>query len=425
MAASSFATATIAKEQMDVSDHASLREVFEYKNGKVWVSEMAVKGLFQGSALRIGMEVVSLNNVDCSLLTPAGIQALLEADEEDCITILARLPILTPGLLITEVLRKETKESKLGLTFRMLNRKIFLTNIANGSLSSTSKLMVGMELFMINNIPCQSAEKVAQLLGESTGIITFVAGASSKTISPGRRLLKTATVEKENPSLKLGIAVSRYGEMIVIDKIHEGSLASETDLRKGMELLSINNVSCKHKTILDVEELLSMETDTVTILAEWTTGPQGDLVTGTFVKDRTNAKAGITMRYQNGKVLIKHIQEGALAATTDLDVGMWIKAVNNRDCTGLSVQKVAKILGAEDHVVTILAETTTETFEEPKEEEDSEEAEGEGDADDAEKPAEKEEGDETPNDAAAADGDQDGMVEEAIADATKPAADVC
>ncbi|CAB9500939.1 expressed unknown protein [Seminavis robusta] len=382
-----YITAAVSTSKPQDSDR-----LFDYKEGRVFISQEGVKsGLFRGTQLRKGMEVVRLNNMECALLTPAGIQALFsepppssstslgkdeeEEEEEDFVTILAARPMLQPGL-ITEVLYKETKDATLGISFRTVNNnsKVMITGITDGSQAAASNLQVGMELMRINNSTCSalSVESVAKLLHEAVGNVVLVAGLSKGWNESGRRALVTATLERSpGNSDDLGITVRRDTDgKIVVDTIAEGSLAADSNLEKGMELLSVDNVPCQTLKALDVGALLSATTGTVTILAERPPVPKGLYVTAAVKKPTPQTKVGLTMTQRSGKVLIKAIVPESICASSDLGPGMWIKSVNGQSVTKATAATVARLLGAQTSLVTILAETTDETFDDDEAKED-------------------------------------------------------
>ena len=57
-----------------------------------------------GTALRVGMDILKINNTDCSVLSADAGMKLME--KEGMVTILARKKQLPPGFLITAVIDK-------------------------------------------------------------------------------------------------------------------------------------------------------------------------------------------------------------------------------------------------------------------------------------------------------------------------------
>ena len=376
----SFVTTSVSKEAREKDDARD--RCFTYEEGKVWVSEAGVNGLFRGSPLRIGMEIHSLNNIPCEILTPDGIKTMLKKSEDEYITVLAKRPDLPVGLLMTDILRKKDPADKFGLdctASKGWRSKVVISNIKDGSLASTSRLLEGMEVLMVNNADCSrlDAQGAADTLSKqaATGNVTYVAGVSSKDVPLYTRTFVTATLETGDRPVGITVERNHYGKNVII-AIEDGSLASETELCVGMEILAVNNVSCQHRKSLDVLSLLSSTpsggtnqkssaSPSMVILAEKPVIPQGKIVTGSMVKSSPEMKVGVTMREVDGRVIIKDVNPGSLVGATDLGVGMWIRAINNKDCTKLGSKEVADMLKAEVSVITILAETTNITFEVP------------------------------------------------------------
>ena len=376
----SFVTTSVSKEAREKDDARD--RCFTYEEGKVWVSEAGVNGLFQSSPLRIGMEILSLNNIPCEILTPDGIKTMLKKSEDEYITVLAKHPDLPVGLLMTDILRKKDPADKFGLdctASKGWRSKVVISNIKDGSLASTSRLLEGMEVLMVNNSDCSrlDAQGAADTLGKqaATGNVTYVAGVSSKDVPLYTRTFVTATLDPGDRPIGITVDRNHYGKNVVA-AIEDGSLASETELRVGMEILAVNNVSCQHRKSLDVLSLLSITppsekdqessaSSSMVILAEQPAIPQGKIVTGSMVKTSAEMKVGVTMREVDGRVIIKDVNPESLVAATDLGVGMWIRAINNKDCTKSGSKEVADMLKAQVSVITILAETTNITFEVP------------------------------------------------------------
>ena len=388
---------TTAVSKADREGTSDIEKCFTFEEGKVWISEEGVKGLFHGSAFRIGMEVMSLNNVPYEILTPSGIRGMMENGDLDYITILAKKPKLPPGLIMTEVLRKEEASDKFGLdctASKGLRSKVIISKIKDGSSASVSRLLEGMEVLAVNNADTSrvDAHGAAEILSReaATGCVTYVAGVSSKSFPLHHREFVSANLEMDKVAkdCPIGITVFRnhYGK-IVIGSIQEKSLAADTKLEEGMEIMAVNNAACQNMKALDVQALLS-STDgpkIKLILAEKLPEIQGKVVIASMVKTSPDMRVGVTMREVRGRVIIKVISPDSICANTELGKGMWIKSINNKDVSGATTKQVADMLKAEMSVITVLAETTLTTDEElglimPEPEETAEAAASDGGA---------------------------------------------
>jgi hypothetical protein len=169
------------------------------QDGKIIVSELGAGGVFHGTALRVGMSILSVNNVDCMILSHSAIIALLQQTEDDTWTILARRPELTPGLIITQVMRREKAGRSIGLGIgRSRNGRVIITSIKDGSLASSTRIIPGMEFLMINNINCvgMGTLECAKMLSDAVGLVTIVAAAPEKDPMLNPPSYVTATLDE-------------------------------------------------------------------------------------------------------------------------------------------------------------------------------------------------------------------------------------
>lgn len=358
MSTASFVTATIPQQKDGVD-----KDIFTYEGGKLRISEYGAKGLFFGTALRRGMEVLTVNNVDSDVYSMSAILSLLE--EEEFVTILAKRPELPSGLLVAEAIQKEISE-EVGLEFDVSDGRLMIAGIADGSIAAKSKLMVGMQVFMIGNATCVglSPDRALDLIVDSTEDVVVVAGTPSGDAT--RRRLVVATLEKDAKDAPIGLMFMRQDGKLKISNISEGSLAADSDLTVGLDLLSINNVDCTRKRVSEVNSLLEAADAPLIILAERPQITPGVYVTGTVFKESVDTLVGVTMLQQGDNVYFKYINPDGPVAETDLQVGMMIVSINNISCAGMSVKQVVTHLRSATHLLTVLAQTTNMKFEEPK-----------------------------------------------------------
>jgi C-terminal processing protease CtpA/Prc len=331
--------------------------------GKVVITERGASTVFFGSTLRAGMEILSINNIDCSVLSPVAIVALLKQATDNW-TILARRPELVPGAMVTQVIRKESKDQSVGMTVKAKidTGRLLITSIRDGTLASATKLVPGMELLLINNKSCLGMLGVdcTKMISDAEGLLTIVAATPEDDPLVNSPVYVTATLEKEADS-KVGITLSRKQGKMVITGVAKGSLAADSDLKVGMEVLAIANINTTEMTIPDAASLLADAQGTLAILAKRPSSPPGSLVTAAITKESASQKCGVRLGLWNGKIMIKRIDAGSPAAKTDLEPGMLVKAINNVDCDHDQPNEAAKLLAAPERTVTILAETTADT----------------------------------------------------------------
>lgn len=336
--------------------------VYQEDTGKIMITETGAGGLMFGTALRDGMEVLAINNVDSALFSKVGLENLLKSKEE--LIFLAKRQPLVPDVLITEVLHKETQDAALGIGLRKHDGKIFISSIKDGTLASTTKFLPGMELVSIDNEDCQgmSAIVIAKALKNAVGDITIVASTKHDGTSKLNESvsLVTAVINKGEKDAKVGLSFVRKRGLLVITKIAEGSSAAETDLLVGMDVLSINNVGVAELSSKEASALLAEAEGNITILAKRPSLPPGSFITAAIIKEEGQPLGIKLCGLRGGGVMLKSVTPQSPASFTELEEGMVVRSINNTDTTKSSTKEVAKLLGAQVKSVTILAQTTKE-----------------------------------------------------------------
>lgn len=349
-----FYTATVEKAAGDKVGLAVAQ-----KGGSLYVTKIVEGGLVEGTGLEVGMEIATINNIDCSKKTSAEVAEILQ-EAEGRLIILAKKPPLAPGTLVTASFTKESADTKVGLKLGKSNNVIVVAGIGENSLAAGTDLEPGMVVRSINNTDCSQLDVpgAANLLIEAEGILTILAevpkgragGAGSSVIAS----LVTATAKKEK-DVPAGVVIERSnGRLTVTEIVQEGALFG-TGLRVGMEVVSINNVDVSVLSTASANELLKAA-GSLTILAKPVSLPPGTLMTAAFTKVDADTKVGLGLGVSNGTLVITKVRDGTVAATTNLEVGMVIRAINNLDCTKRSSEAAAKILKEATGTVTLLVE---------------------------------------------------------------------
>lgn len=334
---------------------------YDEATGEIKVTDTGASGILFGTALRAGMEILSINNVDASLFSKVGFENLLASQER--LIFLAKRQELKPDLLITEVLHKETADAALGIGLRKINGSLYISSIKDGTLASTSKLMPGMQLISIDNEEVDGASVlvVAKALKEAVGDVTIVASTKEGGLSKlGDVSLVTAVIEKGEKDARVGLTFVRKRGLLVITKIGEGTPAAETDLLVGMDVLSINNTDVSEMSSKEATLLLAEAEGNITILAKRPSLPPGSFVTAAIVKEEGGSVGLKLVGLRGGGVMIKSVTPLSPASFTELEEGMVIKSINNTNTTQMDTKEVAKLLKADVKALTILAQTTKE-----------------------------------------------------------------
>ena len=318
------------------------------------VSTISEKGLVYGSPLRIGMEILKINNVDCSMMTADAATTLMQQEGEH--TILARKKTLPAGFLVTGVIVKESPEVKVGLGMGTKNGLIYVTKIRDGAVGALTELQPGMIIRSIDNIDLAGVTLVdaANILANAEGTVTVAAevpGAEAVAST-----LLTATILKSKDE-KVGIALSNNGGVLFISQIRPDGLLANTDLKVGMQILAINNIQCTGLSIEDAATLLKEADGYLTVLARKPVLSPGSLVTAIITKESVDSKIGIRLSAAAGGVIvIKGISEGSLASHTELKPGMIVKSINNESTANKEATAAAKMLTGAEGTLTVVAE---------------------------------------------------------------------
>ena len=292
-----------------------------------WSKQVLIKSIdkssvFFGTGLRVGMELVSVNGIDCTVASGASaksIMTLLQDLEGSPITLLAQQARhLLPGSLFTVTLTKEAVTDKLGVGLGLGEESNMTTvkTIKDGSLASLTTLEIGMFVLSINNKNCANDQMVAsQIIAESVGPVVFlVQTPGPKTYDMDASQMVTATICKTNKLDKVGCTLVKQGDDIVIGKLFHNTLAHFTDLKVGMKLHKINNMDCVKLGLVEAQKL--MTGTNLELLAE---KPQ--LAPGHFVAAAITCADSLGMSIaqtsdRSMPYIISKISDGGLVAQT-------------------------------------------------------------------------------------------------------------
>lgn len=157
-----------------------------------------------------------------------------------------------PTILVTQVTRRQT-DGPLGIAFDMNEAgQVVVSNLRPGTLlgEQAPNLAVGMPVARINHQPIYNQHDAAQLLRDSSDLITLVTYCdeeSSEQAVPMDHLVSTS-VFKETVDVKTGFTFvydqASFG--LYLGGIKKGSLSETTGLKAGMRVWAINE--CTHFT---------------------------------------------------------------------------------------------------------------------------------------------------------------------------------
>ena len=186
-------------------------------------------------------------------------------------------------------------------------------------------------------------------------MLLFDMARIEKGTTPTKPATITAAVMKEKGG-KVGLLLGEKGNKLFVSKIVPGGLMSKTDLKVGMQVLSVNNVECNNLPVADAATILMEAEGTVTILAKQPELAPGALITVSVMKAEPDSHVGIGLGVLRGKVIVSSIKYGTPASKSELQVGMVVKGVSNVDCSKKSPKEVAKLFAESSGNVLILAE---------------------------------------------------------------------
>jgi predicted metalloprotease with PDZ domain len=267
-------------------------------NGKIIISSIRDGSLASPTQLMPGMELVSIDNEDCFGANAMIVSKMLR-DAVGKITIVASTKngnLTKSGesnadvSLVTAMLDKTEKDTRVGLTIVRKFNKLIITKISEDGLAAESDLLVGMEVLSINNkdVSDMQSSEAGALLAEAEGTLTIL--AKRPNLPPGSYV--TAAINKESSGASLGIklGVTRSGE-VVVKSVTLGSPASFTELEEGMLIKSINNVDTTKMPPRDVALLLKSPENPITILAQTTTVVAMGRASFTSMRSLTSARS--------------------------------------------------------------------------------------------------------------------------------------
>jgi PDZ domain len=171
---------------------------------------------------------------------------------------------ITSTKVVTGTFLKAGPGTRTGINVARRNSDdaIIISRIQPGTMASTTPLKPGMRLLSINDnaiTHLMTCQEVADLLINASGVVKILA-------SPG----VAGAIFKATPETKTGVTVGQTTKgKIFISRIAPYSLAAiETpQLREGMPIEAINNVSVEGMSCREVADLLLSSHGVVTIAA--------------------------------------------------------------------------------------------------------------------------------------------------------------
>ena len=311
--------------------------------GTTVIKKIVEDGLFSKTDLQAGFQVLTVNGKDVAGKSTKEVADIVREAEAGEVSVVAKT-----APTVTGVVTKATKDTKVGIIFARSNKTGSLTvkQLVDGGLFSKTDIKVGYEILSINGTSVVGSEskEVASLIKSLEGDVTVVAAVvETPTPSPepaydGPTI--TGTVTKASKDAKVGIMFSSTSGVLLIKKITDGGLFSETDLFAGLEVVSVNGASVKRKSPQNVVDMIKVIEGEVTVAAK-----KVATASGTVTKESKESKCGIQfVKQDDGALVIKKIVEGGLFAATSLKEGQEVLSVNGVSVVGKPSKDVVAMI---------------------------------------------------------------------------------
>jgi C-terminal processing protease CtpA/Prc len=301
------------------------------------IASVTPGGLFEATGLEEGMFVLEVNgqNVDGKLSEDV---IRLLRDEDGEVSVKA---IRATG---ASVLKPE-RGAKTGISFKKGKDAVIIAQ-ANGLFKNT-RLKRGQKLFSVNGVTIDDDDVVlvASMIRGAMGKVSLLAvnrteeemkaddkvAAAETAAAKAARAAKvydslpegavvTGTIEKESADDQVGIALTQTDSSpLCISAIVPGCLFSETDLKPGMWVLSINGENVHGKSAGDAIKPIREGVGEISVTA----------IEGTAAsvnKPERGTKVGISLKAADGVVVVHKTQ--GLFTNSNLHVGERVYAIN-------------------------------------------------------------------------------------------------
>lgn len=301
---------TVTRTKESVTSKVGLRLNLDDSNRLV-VTRMSPDSLFANSELALGMQILTINGLDCTEDMSAEEATGLIKRIKGAVTLTATAPPEEEEeeedpepVIVTRV--KETTSSKIGLRLGVAAGKLIVTKIGDDSLFANSELEAGMTVLSINGLQLDdagfSAEDATNLIRRVKGKLTIEAqhqggdsapppppsgtptrmddNASTGTGGSGRYSTQSAesggsgssrratiTVNKSSPEQKVGLSLAQTGQGMMITRVDPAGLFGNR-IQPNTKLISVNNVNVKKLPVPLVRNMIGRVAGELTLVIE-------------------------------------------------------------------------------------------------------------------------------------------------------------
>eukprot|EP00538_Stauroneis_constricta_P013261 CAMPEP_0119546404 /NCGR_PEP_ID=MMETSP1352-20130426/838_1 /TAXON_ID=265584 /ORGANISM="Stauroneis constricta, Strain CCMP1120" /LENGTH=606 /DNA_ID=CAMNT_0007591109 /DNA_START=70 /DNA_END=1890 /DNA_ORIENTATION=- len=380
--------------------------VFGTERNRLHIASLSPNSRLNSTPLRSGDRIVSINGMLCQSLSPQQAADIIGAVNNDYVTILAEVPDGDPNQTALSVFKAKSDE-RLGVYFKSKNGCLQLgISKKPGALGPDPLIRAGDYVVEVNDIPCSGAtpKAASALVSNFSVLVTLLLSSTTAPNISSRRITLpdiadslrsmprassatalgemddvesgivrwqgrepmyvSTTVHKPTKDARLGITLRTVDERdeqhIEITKINPDGLLGASSLRAGLRIVSINNQHCMDSKIEDILDLLNSVVGLLHIVALNESG-YGSYVQAMAVKKFPTSKIGVLFQRKGRRLRIATIKPESPFASSVLNKGDSVLAINNMPASGLTPTEAAGIVTNARDYVTILTETQTTT----------------------------------------------------------------
>ena len=286
-------TATRSATAVALKPDSATKLGFTYKMypEQIVVASVKVGSIFDGTPLKEGNEIISINGQEVKGMDRESFRSLLTSLPEGNVTIV--MNEVVPLTILRVSATKPEATSKLGFTYKYIGNKVVVASVKDDGIFADTELKKGQEIVSINSKRVAGLNKdqfrgLLQSLPQGKVIITV------KDIIEFS-ILKIDTA-KPTADSKLGFMYKVLDDGIVVASVNDSGIFANTALAKGQEIVSINGKNVQKMTKDKFRAYLStIPAGTVSFIVvdkpkKWS--KRGTTLTCTAVKETDDTKLG-------------------------------------------------------------------------------------------------------------------------------------
>ena len=352
----SYMVASVKKEDANTK----LGLVLGQMENHIIVYKITSDSLFKGSDVRLGQTVASINEEKCPSKVQDAIAMLTKAASEVTVFTVKSFPpqkIMFPESSWVTETRSKDSDARFGLYMLTVSGdspRVVISKISPESPFADSQLMVGQTVISINGQKCPNRSGDAVELMKSGGNTATITAASV-----------VAVVKKPAQHASVGLTLAQVPGYVSVLKVAEGGLFSNTFLKEGQKVLSINDedlgndVSKASSLIRDAGEFVKVVAVDPVVRKSYRLSSKSleGRVSAVIEKDSKDTRVGFgVINDSEGHVFVSNIAPDGLLAKSQLHVGQKIVSINNIPCPETTKDTMDIIRGATG-MITIVAMT--------------------------------------------------------------------